>query len=72
VVTGKVPAEHVSLYVERGGAFVLDAEDAVEKAKLHEFRMHNVTLQKQLADLSARFEGIEEGVAQTIDSSKRF
>jgi len=32
----EIPAEHVSLYVERGGAFVLDAEDAVEKAKLDE------------------------------------
>ena len=40
----EIPAEHVSLYVERGGAFVLDAEDAVEKAKLDEFRATNVTL----------------------------
>ena len=55
----EIPAEHVSLYVERGGAFVLDAEDGVEKAKLDEVRMHNVTLEKQLADFNARFEGID-------------
>lgn len=34
----EIPAEHAGLYVERDGAFVLDAEGAVEKAKLDEFR----------------------------------
>ncbi len=55
----EIPAEHLNLYVERDGAFVLDAEGAVEKAKLDEFRTNNVNLQKQLTDLSKRFEGIE-------------
>ena len=58
----EIPAEHLGLYVERDGAFVLDAEGAVEKAKLDEFRTINVNLQKQLTDLSKRFEGIEQAV----------
>jgi len=55
----EVPAEHAGLYVARDGAFVLDADGAVEKAKLDEFCTNNVTLQKQLAELTQRFEGIE-------------
>ena len=38
----EIAAAHLPLYVERGGAFVLDAEDAVEKAKLDEVRKSNV------------------------------
>ena len=30
----EVPAEHLALYVERDGAFVLDAEGAVDKARV--------------------------------------
>ena len=44
----QVPAEQAALYVERDGAFVLDAEGVVEKAKLDEFRTSNVTLKKEL------------------------
>ena len=67
----EIPAEHVSLYVERGGAFVLDAEDAVEKAKLDEVRMSNVTLQKQIADLNERFEGIEPDQVKALMAEKQ-
>ena len=35
---GEVPAEHANLYIERDGAFVLDAESDGSKAKLEEFR----------------------------------
>ena len=45
----EVPEQHASLYVERDGAFVLDAEGAVEKSKVDEFRTTNLALKNQLA-----------------------
>jgi hypothetical protein len=38
----EVPSEHLALCVERDGAFVLDAEGAVDKAKVDEFRTNNL------------------------------
>src|SRR5882762_7614543 len=67
----EVPAEHLSLYVERDGGFVLDAEGGVEKAKLDEFRTNNVNLQKQLAELTQRFEGIELDQVKALMEEKR-
>jgi hypothetical protein len=67
----EVPADLASFYVERDGAFVLDAEGAVGKAKPDEFRTNNVTLQKQLADLSARFAGIEPDQVKALMAEKR-
>ena len=67
----EIPAEHAGLYVERDGAFVLDAEGAVEKAKLDEFRTNNLTLQKQLAELTQRFEGIEPDQVKALMEEKR-
>lgn len=55
----EVPAELQSLYVERDGAFVLDAEGVVEKSKLDEFRAGNVALRKELEDFKTRFDGID-------------
>ena len=55
----ELPAEHANLYVEREGAFVLDAEGVVEKAKADEMRASNIALKKQLEEHTARFEGIE-------------
>ena len=46
----EIPAEIANHYVEREGAFVLDAEGVVEKAKLDEFRTGNVSLRKELED----------------------
>lgn len=43
----EIPAEHLNFYVERDGAFVLDAEGAVEKSRVDEFRNNNVTLTKR-------------------------
>jgi hypothetical protein len=43
----EVPAEHQSFYVERDGAFFLDADGVVEKSKLDEFRSNNNALLKQ-------------------------
>ncbi|MEI8292143.1 MAG: hypothetical protein WCH99_21950, partial [Verrucomicrobiota bacterium] len=50
--TGKdqIPAEHAALYIERDGAFFLDAEGVVDKAKADEMRNHNVELRKQIEE----------------------
>ena len=48
----EIPAELVNLYVEREGAFVLDAEGVVEKTKADEMRNHNIDLRKQLEESS--------------------
>jgi hypothetical protein len=55
----EIPAEQAGLYVEREGAFYLDAEGVVEKAKLDEFRSGNVELRKELDEFKTRFEGID-------------
>src|SRR5260221_14106632 len=47
----EVPADQAALYVERDGAWVLDAEGVVEKAKLDEFRSSNVALMKERDEL---------------------
>jgi len=56
------------LYIERDGAFVLDAEGAVEKAKLDEFRVNNVALIKQLDDLKKKFEGIDPEKVRELEA----
>ncbi len=53
------PAELVNLYVERDGAWLLDVDGAVDKAKLEEFRATNVALMKVRDELRQRFEGID-------------
>lgn len=64
---GEVPAEHASLYVERDGAFVLDAEGVVDKAKHEEFRQNNIALTNQLK----RFEGIDPDAVRQLADEKR-
>ena len=64
---GEVPAEHASLYVERDGAFVLDAEGVVDKAKHEEFRQNNIALANQLK----RFEGIDPDAVRQLAEEKR-
>ena len=51
----EIPAEHQSIYVERDGAWLLDADGVVSQAKLEEFRANNIALANQLK----RFEGID-------------
>ncbi|MEI6075340.1 MAG: hypothetical protein WCS94_07195 [Verrucomicrobiota bacterium] len=50
--TGKdqIPAEHAALYVERDGAFFLDAEGVTDKTKADELRNNNIELRKQLEE----------------------
>ena len=67
----EVPAELASFYVERDGAFVLDAEGAVEKAKLDEFRNTNVSLIKERDDLKKRYEGIDPEQARAALTEKQ-
>ena len=67
----QVPAEHQSFYVERDGAFVLDAEGVVEKAKLEEFRATNVAALKERDDLKKRFEGIDPDAVRQLAEDKR-
>ena len=55
----EIPAEHLPLYAEREGAWVLDVDGAVEKSKLDEFRNTNVSLLKERDDLKQRFDGID-------------
>lgn len=66
----EVPAEHLALYVERDGAFVLDAEGAVEKSKVDEFRTNNVALKRQLDSLTARYEGIDPDAVKQLLAEK--
>ena len=67
----EIPAEHVNLYVERDGAFVLDAEGVVEKIKLDEFRNSNVALVKERDELKQRFEGIDPDEVRKLAEEKR-
>lgn len=63
----EIPAEHQSLYVERDGAFVLDADGVVEKTKLDEFRQNNINLSNQLK----RFEGIDPDAVRQLTADKQ-
>ena len=66
----QIPAEHAALYVERDGAFVLDAEGAVDKFRVDEFRTNNLALKKQLDDLAAKYEGIDPEAVKTLLAEK--
>ncbi len=66
----EIPPEHLSLYAERDGAFVLDAEGVVDKSKLDEFRTNNLSLKNQLAELNAKFEGIDPAAVKTLLAEK--
>ena len=68
----EIPAGDERHYAERDGAWVLDAEGVVEKAKADEMRNHNVELRKQIEDLTARFEGIDpEEVRRLVEEKRR-
>ena len=68
----EIPAEHLALYAEREGAWQLDVDGVVDKAKLDEFRQTNVTLLKQLEDQKKRFEGIDpDAVREAIEAKRK-
>jgi hypothetical protein len=47
----EIPSELQSLYVERDGAFVLDVEGAVDKARVDEFRKSKVAPMRKRDEL---------------------
>jgi predicted nuclease with TOPRIM domain len=67
----EIPAEHQALYVERDGAWMLDAEGAAEKSKLDEFRTTNIALMKERDDLRKRFEGIDPDEVRKLAEEKQ-
>jgi hypothetical protein len=63
----EIPAEHQSFYVERDGAWLLDADGVVSQTKLDEFRQNNITLTNQLK----RFEGIDPDAVRLLAAEKQ-
>ncbi|MEI8292263.1 MAG: hypothetical protein WCH99_22560, partial [Verrucomicrobiota bacterium] len=66
----EIPAEHAALYVERDGAFFLDAEGVTDKAKADELRDNNIELRKQIEERDARFEGIDPEAVRQLAAEK--
>ena len=67
----EIPAEHAGFYAEREGAWLLDVDGAVDKAKLDESRTTNVALLKERDDLKQRFEGIDPDEVRKLAAEKR-
>ena len=67
----EIPADHLPLYAERDGAWVLDVEGAVDKAKLDEFRTTNVALLKERDELKQRFEGIDPAEVKQLKDAQQ-
>lgn len=67
----EIPADLANHYIERDGAWILDAEGAADKAKLDEFRTTNIALQKQIDEQSKRFEGIDPDEVRKLADEKR-
>jgi len=63
----EIPAEHQSFYIERDGAWLLDADGVVSQSKLDEFRQNNIALTNQLK----RFEGIDPDAVRQLADEKR-
>lgn len=66
-----VPETARGFYVEREGKFVLDAEGAVPKGRLDEFRDNNLALTRQISDLQKRYEGIDPDQARALSERAR-
>ncbi len=66
----EIPESDKALYVERdeSGAkvWVADFEGCVDVAQLNQFRTNNISLQKQKADLEARFDGVDPEEARAL------
>ena len=67
----EIPAELSSHYIERDGAWFLDADGAADKANLDEFRNSNAALLKQLDEQKKRFEGIDPDEVRKLANEKR-
>ncbi len=67
----EVPAEHLSLYTERDGAWLLDVDGAVEKTKLDESRNSNAALTRERDELKQRFDGIDPDAVRALAAEKQ-
>lgn len=67
----EIPAELAGLYVERDGAWCLDVEAGSDRARLDEFRANNIALQKQVNELTSRFEGIDPDEVRKLAAEKQ-
>jgi len=74
----EIPAELVSLYAEREGAWQLDVDGVADKVKLDEFRRNNVALlkqvddsRKQVEDLRKKYDGIDPDAVKAALEEKR-
>jgi len=67
----EVPAEVLNHYVEREGAWVLDAEGATDKSKADEVMGKNGALLKQIEELNKRFEGIDPEEVRKLAEEKQ-
>ena len=67
----EIPAGLEAHYVERDGAWVLDADGVADKSKLDEFRANNIALSNQLAEQQKRFEGIDPDEVRRVAAEKR-
>jgi hypothetical protein len=55
----EIPEAHRDLYIEKDGKFSLAVEGMVAKDRLDEFRESNLSLKKQVEDLTAKFSDID-------------
>src|SRR5512138_472153 len=67
----EIPAGLEAHYVERDGAWVLDADGVADKSKLDEFRAANVALMRERDELRARFQGIDPDEVRRLADEKR-
>jgi hypothetical protein len=67
----QIPAGDERLYVERDGAWMLDVENDGTRARLDEFRTHNVALRKELEELRTKFDGINPEEVRGLAEEKR-
>jgi hypothetical protein len=67
----EVPAPLAGHYTERDGAWILDAEGAVEKSKLDELRTNSAALARERDELKKRFEGIDPDEVRKLGEEKR-
>ena len=67
----EIAPEHLPFYAERDGAWVLDVDGAVDKAKLDEFRSNNLALARERDELKQRFDGIDPEAVRKLAEEKR-
>jgi hypothetical protein len=66
----EVPGELAGHYVERDGAWVLDADGVADRAKLEEFRANNISLANELSAFKQRFDGIDPEEVRRLGQEK--